>query len=62
MSQTDMFVIADAMMYQAKEEGKNSIRIPDQKDISSILRNNQEKSSLLIKAIENDQIEAYFNQ
>ena len=60
MSQTDMFVIADAMMYQAKEEGKNSIRIPDQKDISSILRNNQEKSSLLIKAIENDQIEAYF--
>ena len=60
MSQTDMFIIADAMMYQAKEEGKNSIRIPDQKDVSIILKTNQEKSSLLIKAIENDQIEAYF--
>jgi len=59
-SQTDMFIIADAMMYQAKEEGKNSIKIPDQKDISQILKTNQEKSSLLIKAIENDQIEAYF--
>ncbi|MDZ7819305.1 MAG: GGDEF and EAL domain-containing protein [Aliarcobacter sp.] len=60
MSQTDMFIIADAMMYQAKEEGKNGIRIPDQKDVSAILKTNQEKSSLLIKAIENDQIEAYF--
>ncbi|WP_368029843.1 putative bifunctional diguanylate cyclase/phosphodiesterase [Arcobacter sp. s6] len=60
MSQTDMFIIADTMMYQAKEEGKNSIKIPDQKDVSEILKTNQEKSSLLIRAIENDQIEAYF--
>ena len=60
MSQTDMFIIADSMMYQAKEEGKNSVKIPDLKDVSKILKINQEKSSLLIKAIENDQIEAYF--
>ena len=60
MSQAEMFVIADTMMYQAKEEGKNGIKIPDQNDVSEILKINQEKSSLLIKAIENDQIEAYF--
>ncbi|BAK73912.1 MAG: GGDEF and EAL domain-containing protein [Arcobacter sp.] len=60
LSQKDMFVIADSMMYQAKEEGKNSIKIPSQNDISNILKQKQEKSSLLIKAIENDQIEAYF--
>ncbi len=60
VSQKDMFIIADSMMYQAKEEGKNSIKIPSQKDVSYILKQTQEKSSLLIKAIENDQIEAYF--
>ncbi|MBD3831174.1 MAG: GGDEF and EAL domain-containing protein, partial [Arcobacter sp.] len=60
LSQKDMFIIADSMMYQAKEEGKNSIKIPNQTDVSSILKQKQEKSSLLIKAIENDQIEAYF--
>ncbi len=55
-----MFVIADSMMYQAKEEGKNSIKIPNERDISNILKTNQEKSSLLIKAIENDEIHPYF--
>lgn len=60
LSQKDMFIIADSMMYQAKEEGKNSIKTPNQKDVSDILKQTQEKSSLLIKAIENDQIEAYF--
>ena len=60
VSQKDMFVIADSMMYQAKEEGKNSIKLPDQQDVSEILKQNQEKSALLIKAIENDQIIPYF--
>ena len=60
MSQKDMFVIADSMMYQAKEEGKNSIKLPGQEDVSEILKKNQEKSALLIKAIENEQIVPYF--
>jgi diguanylate cyclase (GGDEF)-like protein len=60
LSQQDMFVIADAMMYQVKEEGKNSIKIPNEQDISDILKTNQEKSSLLIRAIENDEIHPYF--
>ena len=60
LSQKDMFIIADSMMYQAKEEGKNGIKIPNERDISNILKTNQEKSSLLIKAIENDEIYPYF--
>ena len=48
------------MMYQAKEEGKNGIKIPNERDISNILKTNQEKSSLLIRAIENDEIYPYF--
>ncbi len=60
LSQKDMFIIADSMMYQAKEEGKNSIKIPNENDVSNILKTNQEKSSLLIRAIENDEIYPYF--
>ena len=60
LSQKDMYIIADYMMYQAKEEGKNGIKIPNEKDISNILKTNQEKSSLLIRAIENDEIYPYF--
>ena len=56
----DMFVIADSMMYQAKEEGKNSIKLPGQEDVSEILKKKSRKSALLIKAIENDQIVPYF--
>jgi len=60
MSQKEMFLIADSMMYQVKEEGKNSVKIPNEEDISSILKQNQEKSSLLITAIENNEIYPYF--
>ncbi len=59
-SQKDMFIIADSMMYQAKEEGKNSIKIPTKNDISDILKLKQEKTALLLKAIENNKIEPYF--
>jgi len=60
ISQKEMFIIADAMMYQAKEEGKNSVKIPNENDISEILKINQEKSSLLIRAIEDENIYPYF--
>ncbi|WP_226797550.1 putative bifunctional diguanylate cyclase/phosphodiesterase [Aliarcobacter butzleri] len=59
-SQKDMFIIADSMMYQAKEEGKNAIKIPTKNDISDILKLKQEKTALLLKAIENNKIEPYF--
>ncbi|MGM0519525.1 MAG: putative bifunctional diguanylate cyclase/phosphodiesterase [Campylobacterota bacterium] len=60
LCQTEMFIIADHMMYEAKDEGKNSIKIPSPEDITFILKQNQKKSALLISAIENDEIYPYF--
>ncbi|MDX9796564.1 MAG: bifunctional diguanylate cyclase/phosphodiesterase [Arcobacteraceae bacterium] len=59
-SQKDMFMIADSMMYHAKEEGKNSVKLANQEDIEVILNEKQHKSSLLSTAIENDQIVPFF--
>jgi diguanylate cyclase (GGDEF)-like protein len=59
-SQKDMFMIADSMMYHAKEEGKNSVKLASQEDIEIILNEKQHKSSLLSTAIENDQIVPFF--
>lgn len=59
-SQSEIFIIADHMMYQAKEEGKNLVKLPTQEDITYVLKQNQEKSSLLINAIENNEIYPYF--
>ncbi|RXK14101.1 GGDEF-domain containing protein [Halarcobacter mediterraneus] len=59
-SQKELFIIADHMMYKAKEEGKNSIKTPTKEDISNVLKENHEKSALLISALENDQIYPYF--
>jgi len=59
-SQKELFIIADHMMYEAKDEGKNSIKIPTKDNVSEILKENQEKSALLISAIENNEIYPYF--
>lgn len=59
-SQKDMFMIADSMMYSAKEEGKNSVKLANQEDVEVILNEKQHKSSLLSTAIENDQIVPFF--
>lgn len=60
MSQKDMFTIADSMMYQVKEEGKNSVKLPNAGDVTEILYEKQHKSSMLKSAIENRQIVPYF--
>ncbi|NVJ53589.1 MAG: GGDEF and EAL domain-containing protein [Campylobacteraceae bacterium] len=59
-SQKEMFIIADHMMYEAKDEGKNSIKLPTKDNVSEILKLNQEKSALLISAIENNEIFPFF--
>lgn len=59
-SQKELFVIADNMMYKAKEEGKNGIKIPTQDDILTIIQEQKEKSSLLLDAISNNKIIPFF--
>lgn len=59
-SQKELFIIADHMMYEAKEEGKNSIKVPTKDNISQILKQNQEKSTLLLNAIEDNEIYPFF--
>jgi diguanylate cyclase (GGDEF)-like protein len=60
MSHKEMFLIADSMMYKAKEEGKNGSKLPNQDDITAILQEKQHKSSLLTQAIQNEQIVPFF--
>jgi len=60
MTKKELFFIADGMMYKAKEEGKNSVKIPTDKDIINIVKEEKNKSSMLVNAIANEQIIPYF--
>ena len=59
-SQKDMFLIADSMMYKVKEEGKNAIKLAQNKDVANILKEKEHKSTLLTNAIQNEQIVPFF--
>ncbi|MCK9337438.1 MAG: GGDEF domain-containing phosphodiesterase [Arcobacteraceae bacterium] len=59
-TQKELFIIADSMMYKAKEEGKNTIKFPSENDILSIVKEQKEKSSLLLEAISNNKIIPFF--
>ncbi|QFR50321.1 bifunctional diguanylate cyclase/phosphodiesterase [Sulfurimonas lithotrophica] len=56
----ELFIIADGMMYKSKENGKNCIELPTQSDISDIIKEKNEKSTLLLKAVSNNKIVPYF--
>ena len=59
-SQKELFVIADNMMYKAKGGGKNGIKVPTQDDILSIIKEQKEKSALLLEALSNNKIIPFF--
>lgn len=59
-TQKELFVIADSMMYKAKEEGKNAVRVPQDYEILSLLKEQKEKSSMLLEAVSNNNIVPYF--
>ncbi|MDX1810153.1 MAG: GGDEF and EAL domain-containing protein [Sulfurospirillaceae bacterium] len=56
----ELFNIADSMMYRAKNEGKNTVRSPNEFDIEEIHKNTQDKAMIVLDAIANDNIFAHF--
>ncbi|WP_345980162.1 bifunctional diguanylate cyclase/phosphodiesterase [Sulfurimonas sp. HSL3-2] len=59
-TEKELFLIADSMMYKAKEEGKNAVRIPSGDDILSVVKEQKAKSALLVDAVTNNRIVPYF--
>lgn len=56
----ELFVIADSMMYKAKQEGKDAIRIPTDDDVMEALRTQKSKAAALMNAIAVGSIIPYF--
>ncbi|QDF28541.1 putative bifunctional diguanylate cyclase/phosphodiesterase [Halarcobacter anaerophilus] len=56
----ELFNIADTMMYQAKNQGKNAIRFPSEYDIEEIHKEVEDKSMIVLDAIKNEKIVAHF--
>jgi diguanylate cyclase (GGDEF)-like protein len=51
-----LFVVADTLMYQAKKEGKNAIGCPCADDLENIFRKNEERNSLIYRALDNEDL------
>ncbi len=56
----ELFNIADAMMYEAKNEGKNAIRFPNEAEIEEIHKDSEDKSMIVLDAIRNENIIPFF--
>ncbi len=59
-NQKELFVIADSMMYRVKQEGKNGVAVPNSDDILSIVKEQKEKSAVLLQAVVNNHIVPFF--
>ncbi len=56
----NMFLIADNMMYKAKDGGKGKVGFPSAEDIVEIFRVIQDKNMLLMKALEENKVVPFF--
>ncbi len=56
----ELFNIADAMMYEAKTMGKNSIKFPNEDDLKEIHKDAEDKSMIVLNAIKNEKIIPHF--
>ncbi len=51
-----LFVVADNMMYKAKKDGKNAIGRPCAEDLVDIFRKNEERNSLVLRALDDEDL------
>jgi len=56
----ELFNIADAMMYEAKTMGKNSIKFPSEDELEEIHKDVEDKSMLVLNAIKDENIHPHF--
>lgn len=56
----DLFLMADSMMYKAKQLGRDQIVVPSEEEAAEAIRNASETTLLVIKAIDEKRIVPYF--
>jgi EAL domain-containing protein (putative c-di-GMP-specific phosphodiesterase class I) len=56
----ELFNVADAMMYRVKHAGKHGIKLPTQDDLDEIIRQNEDKSALVLEALRMGAIYPHF--
>jgi diguanylate cyclase (GGDEF)-like protein len=56
----DLFLFADTLMYKAKSEGKNRVAIPTVEDAAQTFRDISQRSMLVLHAIENREIQPFY--
>lgn len=56
----DLFLLADNMMYKAKGEGKNRAVQPTEADVADAFRRIGEKSQVVLQAVEEQSVQAFF--
>lgn len=57
---SDLFLVADTMMYKAKKSGKNAIVIPDDDEIGQIVHQHDNTKRMIMKAIDEERIVPFF--
>ena len=56
----DLFLVADNMMYKAKNAGKNAIAMPSEDEMAEVFRKAGEKSLMIQNALDEQRITPYF--
>jgi diguanylate cyclase (GGDEF)-like protein len=56
----DLFLLADNMMYKAKNEGKNRVALPSDVDVAEAYRKIGEKSQIVLRALDEGLVRPYF--
>lgn len=56
----DLFLMADSMMYKAKQLGRDQVVLPTEEEAAEAIRNASETTLLVIKAVDEGRIVPYF--